>query len=105
EGGRVGSGRLLRFTRPLSPARLPELLEPDFPRSLRAVLEEPVPAPASAYAADHAPGTGASAYPQPPRDLRPWLALLIGLVLVAERWLATSRRRQQVAAAAREEPA
>ena len=105
EGGRVGSGRLLRFTRPLSPARLPELLEPDFPRRLRAVLEEPVPVPASAHAADHAPGTGASAYPQPPRDLRPWLALLVGLVLVAERWLATSRRRQQVAAAAREEPA
>lgn len=93
EGAGLGSGRLLRFTRPLTPAQMPGLLEPDFPRRLRAVLDGPRPAPASALAADHAPGIGAPAFPQPPRDLRPWLALLIGLVFLVERWLATSRRR------------
>lgn len=92
-GARMGSGRLLRFTRPLSPASLPELLEPDFPRRLRALLEAPSPMPASALALDHAPGTGAPAYAQPPRDLRPWLALLVALLFLVERWLATSRRR------------
>ena len=97
EGMRLGSGRLLRFTRPLTPARMPALLEPDFPQRLREVLGGPLPAPASAPAVDHAPGVGASAYPQPPRDLRPWLALLVALLLLAERWLATSPRRAELA--------
>src|SRR5690606_8642397 len=62
EGVRMGGGRLLRFTRPLVPASLPVLLEPDFPRHLRTLFEAPGPAPASALAVRHAPGTGASAY-------------------------------------------
>ena len=98
EGGKLGRGRLMRFTRPLQPGAMPELLEPDFPRRLRALLEEPLPAPASARAVDHAPETGASAYVQPPRDLQPWLALLIALVFLAERWLATSPRRADTGA-------
>ena len=93
EGGTLGSGRLMRFTRPLQPALMPELLEADFPRRLREVLAGPAPAPASVAASGHAPLTGAAAYPSPPRDLRPWLALLVALVLLAERWVATSRRR------------
>ena len=97
EGMHLGSGRMLRFTRPLTPARMPMLLEPDFPQRLREVLEGPVPAPASAPAIGHAPGVGVSAYPQSPRDLRPWLALLIALLFLAERWLATSPRRAEPA--------
>lgn len=99
EGVRLGSGRLLRFTRPLSPARMPELLEPSFPLQLRELLEEPMPAPASALAVDHVPGTDGRAWSQSPRDLRPWLALLIGVVFLVERWLATSRRRERAAGA------
>ena len=44
-------------------------------------------------ARDYAPVTGGATYAQPPRDLQPWLALLIALLLLAERWLATRRSR------------
>ncbi|MDH5824434.1 BatA domain-containing protein [Luteimonas sp. RD2P54] len=93
EGAASGRGRLLRLTRPLRPAAMPQLLEPEFPHRLRAVLEPPPPPPARALAAEHAPLGGAAAWPQPPRELRPWWALLVALLVLAERWLATSRRR------------
>lgn len=93
EGGAFGRGRMLRLTRQLLPASMPQLLEPDFPQRLRALLESPPPVPARAYAADYAPETVGAAYPQPPRDLQPWWALLVALVLLVERWLATARRR------------
>ncbi|MDO7835365.1 BatA domain-containing protein [Sphingobium sp. HBC34] len=85
-------GRLIRFTRPLVPARMPVLLEPDFPDHLRALITTPV-APSRVAAADYMPGTGGRAYDQPPRPLRPWIAILIALLLLAERWLATRRNR------------
>jgi hypothetical protein len=44
-------------------------------------------------AQDYAPNTGGPSFVLPPLDLRPWLALLIALLFLAERWLATSRRR------------
>lgn len=97
EGGGLGRGRLVRFTRPLQPSDMPELLEPDFPLRLRGLLQGPAPAPASVAAGDHAPLTGASSYASAPRDLRPWLALLIAAVLLIERWVATSRRRERPA--------
>lgn len=89
----TGAGRLMRFTRRLAPAEMPELLEADFPAHLRAVLNAPVKAPARATAADYAPVTGARHFDPAPLDLRPWLAVLIGVVLLLERWLATRRRR------------
>lgn len=89
----LGRGRLLRFTRPLTPAMMPALLEGDFPVQLRAVLAPAPPAPAQVAAADYAPLTGARAYDQPPQDVRPWLAMLIAALLIAERWLATRRSR------------
>lgn len=93
QGAFFGKGRLIRFTRPLAPASMPVLLEADFPARLRALLT-PVPAaPTRATAADYAPLTGGRAYDQPPRQLRPWIALLIVLLLLAERWFATARRR------------
>ena len=95
EGGRLGRGRLLRFTRPLQPAAMPELLEADFPAQLRAVLEGRPPAPGSVAAVDHAPQAGAPAWPPAPLDLRPWLALLIALVVLVERWVATGPRRER----------
>ncbi|WHO37916.1 BatA domain-containing protein [Sphingobium sp. AP49] len=89
----IGKGRLLRFTRPLQPAQMPQVLEADFPARLRALIQPPSVAPQRAEAAAYAPLTGGRTYPQPPADLRPWLALLIAALLLAERWFATSRKR------------
>jgi hypothetical protein len=72
---------------------MPQLLEPDFPRQLREVLQGAAPAPSRVMALDYSPVTGGASYPQPPRDLQPWLALLIVLLLLAERWVATRRSR------------
>ena len=92
ESARVGEGRLLRFTRELAPAVMPQLLAPDFPHRLRDLLQSP-PAPTAVAAADYAPATGGVAIASPPLDLRPWLALAIALLALLERWLATSHRR------------
>lgn len=86
--GRLGQGRVIQLDRALTPQAMPELLEPDFPDRLLALLTEPPP-PTRVAAADHAPLTGATPYQQPPLDLRPWFALLIAVVFGAERWLAT----------------
>jgi hypothetical protein len=93
EGAPYGRGHMLRFVRPLIPSAMPQLLEPDFPAHLRALLTAPPAAPARVFARDHAPRTGGLTYPQRARDLRLWLALAIAGVLLIERWLATSRRR------------
>ena len=93
EGAALGKGRVLRFTRPFDAVAMPQLLEPDFPRELRDLLQTRAPAPSRAMANDYTPITGGATYAQPPRDLQPWLALLIALLLVMERWLATRRSR------------
>lgn len=93
EGAALGEGRVLRFTRPFNPAAMPQLLEADFPRQLRELLQVPSPAPSRVMARDYTPIIGAATHEQPPRDLQPWLALLIALLLLAERWLTTRRTR------------
>ncbi len=93
EGAASGRGRVLRFTRALTPAAMPQLLEPDFPQRLRALFVPPTPAPSRVAARDYAPLTGGMRYAQTPRDLQPWLALLIAGALLIERWLATRARR------------
>ena len=90
--GRLGQGRVILLTRALTPETMPQLLEPDFPDKLEELLA-PAPSPGRVAAADHEPLTGATAWPQPPLDLRPWLALLIVLVFAGERGLATRRVR------------
>lgn len=90
----LGRGRLLRLTRPLTPAAMPALLEPDFPRQLRELLAPPPAAPSSARAVDVVPLTGGASYPRSARDLQPWLALLIAALLLVERWAATRRARR-----------
>lgn len=90
--GRLGQGRVIQLTRPLTPEAIPQLLEPHFPDRLAGLLA-PAPPPGRITAADHTPLTGAPAWTRPPLDLRPWLALLIALVFVGERWLATRRAR------------
>jgi hypothetical protein len=93
EGAAYGTGRLVRFTKSLAPADMPPLLDGDFPRRLRALLDSAPPAPARVAAVDHAPVTGGAAYPPAPRELAPWWILAIALVFALERWMATSRRR------------
>ncbi|KRA20658.1 BatA domain-containing protein [Lysobacter sp. Root604] len=88
EGGRYRDGRVLRFTRALTPQAMPVLLEPEFPRRLRELLSAPAPEPTLALASDYAPRSGGPAYAAPARDLQAWLALLIGLLFALERWLA-----------------
>ena len=73
----------MRFTRQLTPADMPELLEPDFPARLRALFDMPAPLPARVAAADYAPVTGGRGYDQQPLELRPWLAVLIAALLLA----------------------
>jgi hypothetical protein len=89
---RIGRGRLYRFTRPLSPAAMPVLLDPDFPRQLAAMLAPPA-LPTRAMARDMMPGIGAAAWPVPARDLRPWLDFALTALFLVERFLATRRRR------------
>nr|WP_298154152.1 BatA domain-containing protein [uncultured Pseudoxanthomonas sp.] len=93
ESATLGQGRVMRFTRPLRPEAMPALLEADFPHRLRALFEGPAVAPMRVPATDYAPIRGGTAYPVAPRDLQPWLALLIALLMLVERWMATRRAR------------
>ena len=93
EGGALGRGRIMRLTRALSPQAMPQLLEADFPDRLRALSMTPAPAPARVTAATHAPSMGGEVFAPPPRDLLPWLSWCIVLLLLLERWLASSPRR------------
>lgn len=87
-----GQGRILQWTRPLTPEALPELLEPDFPERLWALFAPSVPMPARIAAGDYAPRTGGRAWPELPRDLQPWLLALVAGLFVIERFLASGRR-------------
>ena len=93
EGSPLGEGRLMRFTRPLVPAQMPDLLAPDFAATLRDLVTPPAPPPARVASAAFVPTAGAAPYPLPPRDLASWLAVMIAIVFLAERLLATRRRR------------
>ncbi|QSX74710.1 BatA domain-containing protein [Lysobacter arenosi] len=93
EGAAYGKGRVMRFSRELAPQSMPVLLEPDFPQQLRSLFDPPRVAPTRVLAATHEPLTGGPVFPQSPRDLQPWLVLLIALLFLGERWLATGARR------------
>jgi hypothetical protein len=93
EGGALGAGRLLRFTRPLAPAAMPELLDPAFAAGLRELISPRAPAPARVTAAAFAPSAGTPPYPLPRRELAPWLGILIALIFLAERLIASHARR------------
>jgi hypothetical protein len=93
EGAAYGRGRVLRFTRALTPQAMPQLLDATFPQHLREALEPLAAMPSRVPSAEHASLTGAATFPIAPRDLQPWLALLIALAFLLERWFATSSRR------------
>jgi hypothetical protein len=85
---------VLRFARALAPQAMPQLLDASFPQHLRALLVTQPSSPTRVMAQAHAPLTGGVRFPVMPRDLQPWLAALIALVFLVERWLATGARRQ-----------
>lgn len=91
-GIRQGRGRILQWTRPLTPEAVPQLLQPDFPDHLWSLFAPPTAAPARIAAADYAPRTGGRAWPVRPNDLQPWLLLLIAALFLLERFLASGRR-------------
>lgn len=93
-GARLGEGRILQLQRPLVPARMPVLLEPDFPEQLRRLLvDAPPPSPSWVDAQAHAPRTGLPGWPPAARPLAPWLAMLVALLFLLERWVASGPRR------------
>lgn len=93
EAAAVGRGRVLRLTGPLSPRAWPAMLQAGFVHGMRELFEPPAAQPSIVRARDYSPVTGAASFALPPMDLRPWLALLIALLFLAERWLATGARR------------
>ena len=72
---------------------MPELLAPDLAARLRELVTPPAPPPARVTSAAFAPTAGVSPYPLPPGELSTWLGVLIALVFLAERLLATRSRR------------
>jgi len=93
ESATRGKGRVLRFTRPLRPDTMPALVDANVPQHQRALFDTPAAPPARVLASDYAPVTGGATYPIAPHDAQPWLALLIALLLLVERWMATRRAR------------
>jgi hypothetical protein len=93
EGGALGRGRWLRFTRPLDPESMPQLLAPDFPTRLAALLADPPPPPALVEARAFQPLVGARAQGVAAVDLAPVLALIAVALFALERALATRRQR------------
>lgn len=98
-GAGFGAG-VVRIVRPLTAAAMPALLEPDFPMRLRALMW-PVPAPERALAEAVQPAFGggllAAAGGLEGVDLREWLAVVIGLLWLVERWMATRAGRMGAA--------
>ena len=94
---RAGRGRVLQWQRPLVPAAMPVLLEAGFPQRLREALDAAPAEPARVAARDYAPRTGAPAWPERPQPLLPWLAWLVAVLFVLERWVASGPRRSEAA--------
>jgi hypothetical protein len=93
-GGAIAerAGDVVRLVRPMTAAAMPVLLEPDFPGRLRDVLL-PRAAPARALAEGMTPMAGGVRMAAAGLDLRGWLALLIAIGWLGERWWATRLRR------------
>jgi hypothetical protein len=92
-----GQGRILQWQQDLKPEAMPELLDADFPEKLKSLLQTKPLAPSRAFAKSQSPLMGAKAVPQMPQSLQTWLALLIVLLFVLERWLANAARRWSAA--------
>ena len=94
----MGRGRISQWTRRLSPAAMPMLLDASFPAGLRALLSDAPAAPARVDARAHAPDSAARPFPDAPRPLDGWLIAAIALLFAIERWMASGARRGSDAA-------
>lgn len=92
-GRNWGRGRLLQLARPLTASDWPGLLDGAFAAQLRRAFEGAPSPPRQAWAAAHAPLPGGPRFPETPRPLQAWLAVLVALLFVLERWLATAPTR------------
>jgi hypothetical protein len=96
---RQGNGRLIALGGSFLPDELPILLDGDFPERMRRAFAPPPAAPAAAEAAAVTPRFDESlsgTYPDARDALRPldhWLAILIAILFLLERILATRWRR------------
>jgi hypothetical protein len=92
----LGNGRVLRFSRELAPAALPQLLEATFAEQLRTHLQAP-PAPRLVAAVDYRPQQLPQRWAQPVQALAPWLLIWIALLFVLERIVASAVQRRSMA--------
>lgn len=96
----AGRGRVLAMPGELTPAALPILLDADFPDRLRVALQGSPPAPTRADADAVRPQHDISRATSPAnardtaRPLDPWLVLLIALLFLIERIVATRSRME-----------
>ncbi len=89
----LGRGAVIRLPAPLTAEKLPDLLDADFPHRLQALL---IPAPRSpdrAFAREVVPTQVDRDAPERQTSLIPLIGLLIALVFLLERVLATRRQR------------
>lgn len=89
-----GRGRVVAFAAEPTPARLPLLLDAEFPGLLLGALQAAVAAPERATAAAMQPQTGAARSGAGLHDLSTPLALLIALLVCAERLLSALAARR-----------
>nr|WP_282452877.1 BatA domain-containing protein [Lysobacter sp. CAU 1642] len=81
-----------RLASPLSPQATPAVLDADFPRRLHGLIFQRETGPGRAPASAAAPQADPARRDPAPLDLQELLALLAGLLFIAERWLSSGRR-------------
>ena len=89
----MGKGRVVILGRALLPETFPQLLAPEFPAGLRAALEPAPSPPQRAFSQALRPLPGGPQFPEVPRLVDSWLALLAAALFALERWFASSAQR------------
>lgn len=89
----LGSGRVWQWQQALTPNAMPALLDADFADRLQSVLSKPLRAPTQSLASLHAPIKTLPAWPELPTPISTWFALLIAIVFLCERFVATAKNR------------